>query len=75
MLKASLVIARNAGSLKPVFGTEAVRRLVLMAHQSGVEAVHVVSGDEAVLCESLIFRFGAGSIAWTAIRAGVRYHA
>jgi len=42
MIKAALILASDDKGLQPVFGIPAVRRLFLLIHQAGLEAIHII---------------------------------
>ncbi|HUJ88992.1 MAG TPA: CDP-alcohol phosphatidyltransferase family protein [Syntrophorhabdales bacterium] len=48
MTKIALILARDERGLQPVFGLPAVRRLVLLTRQLGIEAVHIVSRQASI---------------------------
>ena len=48
MVKAAFIVARDRSGLTPVFGVPAARRLVLVAHGLGLDAVHVLGRDDSL---------------------------
>lgn len=48
MVKAALIVARDGSGLRPVFGVPAARRLVLLARQLGLPAIHLFGRDRAL---------------------------
>ncbi len=49
MVKAAVILADNVAGLARIYGIPAVRRLVLLAHQLGVDGVHLISRDARLL--------------------------
>ncbi len=48
MVKATFIVARDSGGLRPVFGVPAARRLVLVAAGLGLDNIHVLGRDDAL---------------------------
>ena len=48
MVKAALIVARDGSGLRPVFGIPAARRLVLLARQLGLGAIHLFGRDPSL---------------------------
>lgn len=48
MVKATFIVARDSGGLRPVFGVPAARRLVLVAAGLGLDNIHVLGRDDSL---------------------------
>src|SRR5271157_278633 len=48
MVRTALILANDERGLQQIFGLPVVRRLVLLMHRAGIEAVHIVSRQESL---------------------------